>query len=176
VVGRVVRAAWDAAFPAAFLTSYNYGGGGMSSVSAQTVRRHIMGCMPDSERAVVLVADGEASVLKNVSSTLEKAGFKVLTAHGGPDVLDVCSHHPDPIQLAIVDMTMAGNRPDLVERLDGSYPGIRFLFTASTDESGNVRRIGRSDHPRGFLQKPFRRSRLLGRVLQVLDAPSVRTA
>jgi CheY-like chemotaxis protein len=132
--------------------------------------------MPDPDKAVVLVADGEASVLRNVSSTLEKAGYTVLTAHGGPAVLDVCAHHREPIQLAIVDMTMAGNGAELVECLDGSYPGIRFLFTSSSDESGTVRQIGRSGRTRGFLEKPFRRSRLLGRVLQVMDAPAVRTA
>ena len=132
--------------------------------------------MPDSDKAVVLVADGEVSVLKNVSSTLEKAGFTVLTAQGGPAVLDVCAHHPEPIQLAIVDMSMAGHGADLVECLDGSYPGIRFLFTSADDESGNVHQVGRSGRMRGFLQKPFRRSQLLGRVLQVMDAPAVRTA
>lgn len=131
--------------------------------------------MPDSDNAVVLVADGEASVLKNVSSTLEKAGFKVLTAHGGPEVLDVCKHHTAPIQLAIVDMTMAGG-PNFVDCLDGSYPGIRFLFTSNNEESGAERQIGRSGLSRGFLRKPFRRSQLLGRVLQVLDTPAVRTA
>jgi CheY-like chemotaxis protein len=135
-----------------------------------------MGHMPDPDNAVVLVADGEVSVLKNVSSTLQKAGFTVLMAHGGPAVLDVCANHREPIQLAIMDMTMAGNGPDLVERLDGSYPGIRFLFTSALDESGNLRQIGRSGRTREFLQKPFRRSQLLGRVLQVMDAPLVRTA
>src|SRR5271155_3377974 len=132
--------------------------------------------MPGPDKAVVLVADGEASVLKNVSSTLEKAGFTVLTAHGGPAVWDVCAHHPEPIQLAIVDMKMAGNGPDMVERLHGSYPGIRILFTSADDESGTVRQIGRSGRTREFLQKPFRRSMLLGRVLQVMDTPLVRTA
>ena len=132
--------------------------------------------MQDPEKAVVLVADGEASVLKNVSSTLQKAGFTVLTAQGKPAVLDVCAHHPEPIQLAIMDMTMAGEGPDLVERLDGSYPGIRYLFTSGSDESASTRQIGRSGRTRGFLQKPFRRSQLLGRVLQVLDTPAVRTA
>jgi CheY-like chemotaxis protein len=132
--------------------------------------------MPDPDNAVVLVADGEVSVLKNVSSTLQKAGFTVLTAHGGPAVLDVCAKHREPIQLAIMDMTMAGNGPDLVECLDGSYPGIRFLFTSAQDESPNVRQTGRSGRTREFLQKPFRRSRLLGRVLQVMDTPLVRTA
>ena len=132
--------------------------------------------MEDAEKAVVLVADGEDSVLKNVSSTLEKAGFTVLKAHAKGEVLDVCAHHREPIQLAIMDMTMAGNGPELVDQLDGSYPGIRFLFTAHTDESGVTRQIGRSGRTRGFLQKPFRRSQLLGRVLQVMDTPAVRTA
>jgi CheY-like chemotaxis protein len=135
-----------------------------------------MGDMPDPDKAVVLVADGEASVLKNVSSTLEKAGFTVLTAHGGPAVLDVCAHHREPIQLAIMDMSMAGNGPELVDCLDGSYPGIRFLFTSTKDESGAEPQTGGSARTRGFLQKPFRRSRLLGRVLQVMDTPKVRTA
>jgi CheY-like chemotaxis protein len=132
--------------------------------------------MPDAEQAVVLVADTEASVLKNVSATLEKAGFTVLTAQGGPAVLDVCAHHRDPIQLAIMDMAMTSNGPDLVECLDGSYPGIRILFTSAQEESGIVRQIGRSGRVRGFLAKPFRRSQLLGRVLQVMDTPLVVTA
>jgi CheY-like chemotaxis protein len=132
--------------------------------------------MQDPEKAVVLVADGEDSVVKDVTSTLEKAGFTVLKAHAKGDVLDVCAHHREPIQLAIVDMTMAGNGPELVDQLDGSYPGIRFLFTANSDESSAARQIGRSGRTRGFLQKPFRRSQLLGRVLQVMDTPAVRTA
>jgi CheY-like chemotaxis protein len=135
-----------------------------------------MSYMPDADKAVVLVADGETSVLRNVSSTLEKAGFTVLTAHGGRAVMDLCAHHPEPIQLAIVDMTMAENGPEFLECLDGSYPGIRFLFTSASDQSGDGRPLGRAGRTRGFLQKPFRRSRLLGSVLQVMDAPAVRTA
>ena len=71
---------------------------------------------------------------------------------------------------------MAGNGPELVERLNGSYPGIRILFTSADDESGTARQVGRSGRTREFLQKPFRRSMLLGRVLQVMDTPMVRTA
>jgi DNA-binding NarL/FixJ family response regulator len=78
--------------------------------------------------------------------------------------------------LAIVDMAMSGNGPLLVERLYGSYPGIRILFTSSSDESATVRQVGRSGRVREFLQKPFRRSQLLGRVLQVMDAPLAHTA
>jgi CheY-like chemotaxis protein len=135
-----------------------------------------MGYMTDPENAVVLVVDSEASVLRNVSATLGKAGFTVLTAQGGSAVLDVFAHQREPIQLAIMDMAMAGNGADLVEQLYGRYPGIRIIFTSPDDESGVVRQIGRSGRVRDFLQKPFRRSQLLGRVLQVLDAPLVSTA
>jgi CheY-like chemotaxis protein len=132
--------------------------------------------MPDSDSAVVLVADGEADILEDISSTLEKAGFTVLTALGEAAVLDVCARRREPIQLAIVDMHMPGNRPELVERLYRTFPGIRILFTSSKDESETVRQIGRSGRVREFLQKPFRRSQLLGRVLQVMDTPMVSTA
>ena len=132
--------------------------------------------MPESDNAVVLVADGETDVLVDVSSTLEKAGFTVLTAHGGPALLEICARHHEPVQLAIVDMAMPGQGPELVEQLYRSYPDIRIIFTADKDESKNIRQIGRSGHVREFMQKPFRRSQLLGRVLQVMDAPIVRTA
>lgn len=131
-----------------------------------------MAC-PDN--AVVLVADGEAKALREISSTLEKAGFKILPALGGAAGLEVCESHREPVQLAIVDMTMSGNA-DLVTHLYQSYPDIRILFTGSKDESNTVRQIGRSGQIRDFLRKPFRRSQLLGRVLKVLDEPMVYTA
>jgi two-component system, cell cycle sensor histidine kinase and response regulator CckA len=132
--------------------------------------------MPDPDNAVVLVADAEASLLRNVSSTLTKAGFTVLTAQGSPAVLDVCAHYREPIQLAIMDLAMTEQRPELVDCLYRSYPEIRILFTSPHDEPGMVRQLGRSGRVRDFLQKPFRRSQLLGRVLQVLDTPMVSTA
>jgi CheY-like chemotaxis protein len=135
-----------------------------------------MGDMQDPDNAVVLVADGEASVLEDVSSTLEKAGFRVLTAHGEAAMLDVCARHQEPIQLAIVDMAMPGNGPERVDELYRAFPDIRILFTANKDESKSIRQIGHSGRVREFLKKPFRRSQLLGRVLKVMDEPMVYTA
>jgi len=135
-----------------------------------------MGGMPDPDNGVVLVADADANVLENVSSTLEKAGYEVITALGSKPLLDLCARRPKAIHLAILDITMPGAGPDLVQRISDSYPGIRILYTATTDESGRAAQFGPSGRVRDFLQKPFRRSQLLGRVLQVLDAPMVHTA
>jgi response regulator RpfG family c-di-GMP phosphodiesterase len=139
--------------------------------------RHIIGNMQEPEKPVVLVVDGEASVLKNVSSLLGKAGFKVLTAHGASAAQDLCTQYREPIQLAIVDTALAANSPDVVESLYTTYPGLRILFTSGPDDSGAAaRQLARPGRVREFLQKPFRRAQLLGRVLQVLDTPMVRTA
>ena len=132
--------------------------------------------MPDPDKAVILVADSEASVLKGVSSTLGKAGFTVLTALGGPAVLEVCARRREPIDLVIMDTAIPGNAPEVVERLYASYPAVRILFTSTLDDSGAVRQIGLPGRVRDHLRKPFRRARLLGRVLEVLDAPMARTA
>jgi DNA-binding response OmpR family regulator len=131
--------------------------------------------MPESASAVVLVADSDPGVLKNISSTLEKAGFTVLTARGGPDAAAICAHRQEAIELAIVDSAMAASG-DLLECLYGFYPNIRILFTSARDESSAVSQMGRPGRVREFLQKPFRRSQLLGRVLLVLDAPLVGVA
>ena len=135
-----------------------------------------MGCMPDPDSPVILVADSETTTLKNVSSILRKAGFTVLTAHGAPAVLDFCTRHREPVDLAIVDTAIPGNAPEVVERLYASYPDIRILFTSAQDDPAVVCQLTRPGRVRAVLQKPFRRSQLLGRVLEVLDTPIARTA
>jgi DNA-binding NtrC family response regulator len=132
--------------------------------------------MPDPDSPVVLVVDSETSTLKNVSSTLRKAGFTVLTAHGASAVLDFVDRHRDPVDLAIVDTAISGNSPEVMVRLYGSYPDVRILFTSTQGDPAGVVPIVRPGRVRAFLQKPFRRSQLLGHVLEVLDTPIARTA
>jgi CheY-like chemotaxis protein len=132
--------------------------------------------MPDPDNAVVLVADGEANVLQDISSTLEKAGYTVVTALGRAAVMEFCASHREQVQLAIVDVDLLESGPEMVERLDRSYPGIRMLFTSNKEEPDALRQIGCGSRARGVLRKPFRRSQLLGRVMETMDTPLVATA
>ena len=116
--------------------------------------------MPEQESAGVLVADAEERVLQQVSSTLEKAGFTVFTALGRSAALDFCREKKEPVELAIIDMAMGASGPELVQELYQSYPDVRVLFTSSQDETDTIQRTGPSGHFRGFLKKPFRRSKL----------------
>jgi DNA-binding NtrC family response regulator len=132
--------------------------------------------MPERDSAVVLVADGEERVLKQVSTTLGKAGFTVFTALGRSAALDFCRDGKEPVQLAIIDMAMGPGGPELVQELYHSYPNVRVLYTSNQDEAETVQTVGPPGRSRGFLKKPFRRSQLLGRVLKAMDAPLTRTA
>jgi DNA-binding NtrC family response regulator len=125
----------------------------------------------NQQGSAVLIADDEEGVVREISSTLEKAGFTVLTARNQSDVLNLCSKAGNPIQLAIVDMAMPNtNGRELAERLYECYPGIRILFTAG-DETGDAQSARVSGRVIRFLHKPFRRAQLLGSVLKVLDEP-----
>jgi DNA-binding NtrC family response regulator len=126
--------------------------------------------------AVVLVADSEERVLAQVSATLAKAGFEVFTALSQSATLEFCHERRGPVQLAIIDSVMGTDSPELLRELCEFYPGVRVLFTGSQDESGAIQQSVPAGHSCGYLKKPFRRSRLLGSVLQAMDAPRARTA
>lgn len=132
--------------------------------------------MPEQESAVVLVADGEERVLRQVSTTLEKAGFTVFTALGQSATLDFCRAKKEPVQLAIIDPAMGASGSELVQELYHSYPDIRILFTSNLDAPDSMQQTGPPGRFRGFLKKPFRRSKLLGSVLGAMDTPLARTA
>jgi CheY-like chemotaxis protein len=131
---------------------------------------------PSQEDSVILVADGEERVLQQASSTLQKAGYTVFAALGRSAALDFCRSRPMPVQMAIVDMALGADGADLVHELYRAFPDVRILFTSNLDQRLMIQQAGPSGRFRGFLQKPFRRSKLLGSVLKAMDAPLARTA
>ena len=128
------------------------------------------------QHAVVLVADNQQSVLKAVSSTLEKAGFTVLTAADKATALQLFASGAR-VRLAILDGAMPGNDlEELVVCLNECRPGTPILLTSGGDDVAACANLGRPGQVRGFIRKPFRRSQLLGSVLNVLDEPLALTA
>jgi CheY-like chemotaxis protein len=123
----------------------------------------------DALRTVVVVGDNRGAALKNVSTTLQKAGFAVVTASDGRAVLDLCRVQHQPLELAVIDTAATGIKAREVERqLHDMYPHIRMLFLS--DE--NQETVCESDDPghlRRVLRKPYRRSRFLGRVLEMMQ-------
>jgi two-component system cell cycle sensor histidine kinase/response regulator CckA len=129
----------------------------------------------DSLNTAVVVADARAPVMKEVSSTLEKAGFRVVTASNGRAALDRVREQNRVVDLAIIDTAASGiNSLEVAEQLHEMSPRVRMLFLSDNPET--PQETAPSGHVGCFLRKPFRRSRFLGRVLEIMEQPKTFTA
>ena len=123
----------------------------------------------DSHSTAVVVGDDRGPALKEVSTTLRKAGFVVVTAATGRAALAQCRETHRQVDLAVIDTAATGIKaPEIEEQLHEMYPHIRMLFLS--DENPETIHEGDSPgHLRRVLRKPYRRSRLLGRVLEMMQ-------
>ena len=130
----------------------------------------------DSFNTVVVVGDDRGAALKEVSATLHKAGFVVVTASNGRAALDRCREQHRPVDLAVIDTAAVGIEAlEVEQQLHEMYPHVRMLFL-SDDNPETVHESDPSGHVRRVLRKPYRRSRLLGRVLEMMERPKVMRA
>ena len=119
----------------------------------------------------ILVLEDEDAVRDMLKATLGRNGFRVLTASGGREALDLCESDPAAIDLLLTDIVMPGTSgTDLAGYLAVRYPTMRVIrmsgFTeAMLGESG----LRRDDSL--FLQKPFSREQLLVTIRTALDGP-----
>jgi DNA-binding NtrC family response regulator len=114
---------------------------------------------PVPERSTILIIDDEPAVRNVTRTLLERAGYRVLTASGGAEGLEVFSANSAAIGLVVLDLTMP--------RMSGKE-----VLTELSRIGGDVRVILASgySHPdslptgpniAGFLHKPFRFDDLL---------------
>jgi hypothetical protein len=130
----------------------------------------------DSLNTAVVVGDDRGAVLKEVSVTLGKVGFVVVTAANGRAALDRCRGRHRPVDLAVIDTAAAGIKPlEVAKQLHEMSPRVRMLFLSD----GNPETVPETESPghvRRFLPKPFRRAQFLGRVLEMMDQPRALSA
>jgi CheY-like chemotaxis protein len=130
-----------------------------------------------SLNTAVIIADDEEMVLQAVSSTLEKAGFVMLPPVSGVVALDRFREKKQTMDLAVIDAAAEGVHPEEIMRdLHAISPNIRMLFLADEEGAEAVRNAPALGHVREVLRKPFRRSQLLGKALEIMDRASALTA
>ena len=123
---------------------------------------------PESDSNAVVVADG-AKDAPLVRTILRKVGFRVLPVRKAGE--------PAPsvaVELAVVDADGANSRA-IVEELHGLYPSARVLLLSDMGEE-KLREVPGFGHIRGALRKPFKRSQLVGKILNLMDQRRVMTA
>src|SRR5690242_16947307 len=90
--------------------------------------------MADSVETILLV-DDEETVRRFGARTLEKAGFRVVTAGTGADAIVCHESHGVAIDLLLTDVMMPGmNGRELAELLLARRPSLRVLFMSGYAE------------------------------------------
>src|SRR5690349_17172110 len=116
----------------------------------------------------ILAVDDDRNVLGLLNSALGSAGYKVLTADGGWNAVEIFQSAPKPIDLLLTDVIMPDlTGPVLAERLRAQQPGLPVLFISGFHDADLVQRFVTS---KGFtlLPKPFTVEALLRVVDQAL--------
>ncbi len=126
---------------------------------------------PTGSELVLLVEDDEL-VRSHAEMLLQGFGYRVLTAAGGQQALDIVRQRQD-IDLLFTDVVMPGGMdgPELARRALELRPELCVLYTSGYTENAIVHH-GRLDAGVHLLQKPYRRGDLARKVREALGSPS----
>jgi two-component system cell cycle sensor histidine kinase/response regulator CckA len=122
----------------------------------------------------VLLVEDESAVRALLAEVLRDAGYRVLTARGGPEALLLADRHRDRVDLLLTDVVMPGMRGgELARRLRALHPEARVLFMSGHADEEVRRGLEGGD----LLQKPVPPDEVVRRVRETLDradAPAAR--
>jgi PAS domain S-box-containing protein len=121
----------------------------------------------------ILLAEDDDAVRAIARETLERAGYRVLSAPNGSEALALAGTHDGPIDLLLTDVIMPGmNGRELAATLTRRRPGTRVLFASGyTDnmlEGQDALAPGVT-----LLDKPFTPAELAAKVRDVLAGANV---
>lgn len=106
-------------------------------------------CGGNSEPGI-LVVDDHPGICLFIRAALEEFGFRVWTAHSGPDALRLLANAAVQLQLLITDLQMPHMTGSaLADAVLRQRPGTPVLFMSGSDGRGSIPVEGL------FLSKPF---------------------
>ncbi len=118
---------------------------------------------------IVLVADDESLIRKTIKNTLEKFGFKVITARDGNEAVKKFKKYKEEIILLFLDLTMPGkDGVEAMKEISGICTGTKAILSSGynkNDAIENFAQLGFSE----FLPKPYPPEKLIEVVMRVLE-------
>jgi PAS domain S-box-containing protein len=116
----------------------------------------------------ILVVDDEDIVRQTARHTLERYGYKTLTARDGASAVEVYRRQPDAIGLVLLDLTMpVMSGEEALRHLQLINPRVRVLLTSGYNEVEAVQHFSGKGLA-GFIQKPYTAAALAEKVKEVL--------
>ena len=116
----------------------------------------------------ILVVEDEPALREPVCRLLEGAGYQVLGSKDVDEAIQIATQHNGRVDLLLTDVVMPNmSGPQLAEHLLPFYPQMKVLYMSGYPEPRQP------DSPLAsevdFIQKPFTKQQLLGRLREVLD-------
>ena len=119
----------------------------------------------------ILVVDDELEIRNILREQLERHGFKVFVAGGGPEALKLSQEYSETIHLLITDVRMPGmNGGTLAARMGSARPDMKVLYMSGYTPNMAVH-YSVLDPGTAFLPKPFTPEILLSTIRTILAAP-----
>ena len=116
----------------------------------------------------ILLVDDEETVCTVGKRMLERAGFTVLTAPDGPQAVELFRQHADEIACVLLDLTMPHmDGEETFHELRRIRDDVRVIMSSGYNEQEVAQRFA-GQGLAGFIQKPYRRADLLGKLQEVL--------
>lgn len=118
----------------------------------------------------VMVVDDEQAIREIARNTLQRYGYKVLTAENGAVAVDQYQRLRKGVNLVLLDLTMpVMNGEQALREMKKIDPGVRVLLSSGFNETEAVERFAGKGLA-GFIQKPYTASALAEKVKEVLAA------
>jgi PAS domain S-box-containing protein len=120
----------------------------------------------------ILLVDDEPTVLKVMRRSLEKSGYRVVTAADGEEGCRLFSENPEAISLVITDMAMPGMAgPEMIAALRGIDPTVKVICTSGLDTRENLEALAPLNVFR-VLSKPCTSKTILQAIKDAIDPPA----
>ena len=117
----------------------------------------------------ILVAEDDETLRILTGEMLKGYGFRILTGRDGKDAIKISDSHKGPIHLLLTDVVMPDmSGRDLADRLQVTIPDIKILYMSGYT-ANIIAHHGVLEKGVAFIQKPFTREGLAGKIRKVLD-------
>ena len=126
--------------------------------------------MTDKVRTILIVED-DPPLRRLVHRMLEAAGFELIEAPNGEEALSLARGSREPIDLLLTDIVLPHmDGFDLADAITRMRPETRVLYMSGYADRSVAVRGGLKEVDAPFLLKPFTKSQLEQKVVEVLSA------
>jgi len=116
----------------------------------------------------VMVVDDEAFILEVTSELLDKLGYKVMTARGGKEAIDLYRAQWRDIDVIMLDMIMPEMSGDATfDELRAINPGAKVILASGYSLTGRAKEIMEKGAV-SFIQKPYQLSELSRKLAEAM--------